>query len=111
MTDTKYGRIFTEKDLKLIVEIAIENDVSSEEELNDLIQFMDENGDVKFPPDEPIFVLRAKDRLALAPVRIYLEKCEAAAGVPDLHIQGVEASLADFDRFRQENPDRLNTPD
>ncbi len=57
------------------------------------------------PDDEPIFVLRAKDRLAIRALTAYSSAVEDPQ-----HAQAVAARIEDFKRFAQEHPERLKKP-
>jgi hypothetical protein len=57
------------------------------------------------PDDEPIFVLRAKDRLAVRTLTTYFSAIED----PE-HDRAVAARLEDFKRFAREHPERMKDP-
>ena len=54
------------------------------------------------PDDEPVFVLRAKDRLAIRALTAYFSAVEDPR-----HAQAVTARIKDFKRFAREHPERL----
>ena len=58
------------------------------------------------PDDEPIFVFRAKDRLAVRILTAYFSAIED----PE-HARAVAARLEDFKRFAREQPERMKDPD
>ncbi len=58
------------------------------------------------PDDEPIFVLRAKDRLAVRTLIAYF----SAIDEPE-RARAVAARLEDFKRFAREHPERMKDPD
>lgn len=58
------------------------------------------------PDDEPIFVLRAKDRLAVRTLTAYF----SAVDEPE-RARVVAARLEDFRRFVREHPERMEDPD
>ena len=58
------------------------------------------------PDDEPIFIFRAKDRLAVRILTAYFSAIED----PE-HARAVVARLEDFKRFAREHPDRMKDPD
>jgi hypothetical protein len=60
----------------------------------------------RIPDDEPIFVLRAKDRLAVRILTAYFSAIED----PE-HARAVAARLEDFKRFSREHPERMKDPD
>lgn len=61
------------------------------------------------PDDEPIMILRAKDRLAYAALdryyRLSLARCDGA------HCESVAERMQAFQRFSEEHPDRVKIPD
>lgn len=59
------------------------------------------------PSDEPVFVLRAKDRNAVHAIMHYRSLC---LGNPD-HYQAVDARVGDFLKFAEEHPDRMKHTD
>ncbi len=58
------------------------------------------------PNDEPVFVLRAKDRNALAALSAYRSRC-----VDLEHIRAIDKRMEDFQRFMQDHPERMKEPD
>jgi hypothetical protein len=58
------------------------------------------------PDDEPIFIIRAKDRLAVRILTAYFSAIEN----PE-HARAVAARLEDFKRFAREHPERMKDPD
>jgi len=61
------------------------------------------------PSDEPVFILRARDRLALQVLRFYLQVARDSACV-DQHIAGCERAVRAFELFQQGNPKRMKQP-
>ncbi len=61
------------------------------------------------PSDEPLFVLRAKDRNALATLRKYLDICQTD-GCPQDHIDGILNRIDDFLTFAAGHPERMKQP-
>lgn len=109
MADSKYGRIFTEDDLKKIAGHRLE--ISGEYEMMDIVKELDEAGELTFPPDEPLFTLRAKDRLSLGVIRAYFDHCIRVRDIDRTHVDNVEQAHRAFDAFRTEHPDRMKIPD
>lgn len=79
----------------------------------------DKYNDVKnilgIPEDEPIFILRAQDDLALHSVVRYKNQ---AASIEDPAkkrtgewADDMDSVISDFTAFRNENPDRMKLPD
>ena len=61
------------------------------------------------PEDEPVFMLRGRDILAIATIRVYLS---AALAYPctEEHCQAVERVLERFYEFRKLHRDRMKEP-
>lgn len=64
----------------------------------------------KIPDDEPVFIIRGKDLLALGPVRRWIEEANAA-GVNDDKQNRAFEHLASIERFQLEHPERCKIPD
>lgn len=63
------------------------------------------SGDI-VPPDEPVFVFRARDLHAREAIEHY------ACQIPnDEHRRAIEVRIADFAQFAFEHPDRMKEPD
>ena len=58
------------------------------------------------PDDEPVFILRARDRWAIDALLHYQGLCEDRD-----HRVAVERIIEEFDRFADENSDRMKEPD
>lgn len=63
---------------------------------------------IAIPDDEPVFVLRAKDKHAVKTLMRYADMC--GDGDPR-HIDVVHQRLTDFIRFSEEHPERMHEPD
>jgi len=61
------------------------------------------------PDDEPMFLLRAKDRNALRTVVYYLALCKQD-GCTDLHLAGIHQEVQKFIDFMNQHPDRMKEP-
>ncbi len=66
------------------------------------------NGEV-VPEDEPLFILRARDRLALPILKIY-EQLSIVDGCNDYHFRALDESVKLFEQFRILNPERMKQP-
>jgi len=107
MSDNKYGRIFTQADVEKIVEFV---QASPPRPLHTTIALMEANGErFKFPEDEPVFVLRGRDKRARATVRYYADHQSAQA--PFNHMNAVEGAYRSFDLFANDNPELIKEPD
>jgi hypothetical protein len=58
------------------------------------------------PADEPVFIFRARDKLAAAALEYYMHRCGDPA-----HQEAVFMRMADFDKFASNNPSRMKWPD
>lgn len=58
------------------------------------------------PDDEPVFVLRAQDRKALAALKRYRDDCE----YPDQKA-AIAKRIDEFAAFQKNHPDRMKEPD
>ena len=50
------------------------------------------------PPDEPLFLLRGRDRLALVLLRVY-EQLSIEDGCNEYHMKGLARRIKEFERF------------
>ena len=66
-----------------------------------------ERGDI--PDDEPVFLIRAQDRVAVALLDRYAMLAEAA-GSPPRHLTGTREAIERFVAWQSEHPDRVKTP-
>ena len=63
----------------------------------------------EIPADEPLFLLRGRDALAVKAIKAYLiaaivEDCN------DLHVAGIEQVKKKFKHFAEANPERMKEP-
>lgn len=63
----------------------------------------------ELPGDEPRFILRARDRNALAALRDYRVECEND-GCNELHLAGIDKTITAFEKFFMEHPERMKEP-
>lgn len=117
MADKKYGRLFTEED---VINLMVAASGSSSfdptpEEMRELLDLYDGQADTKdtaltFPADEPLFLLRGKDRVAPNTIHYYAQGCEAfAAG--EGHVRAAEEAGDVMIAWQAENEDRIKVPD
>jgi hypothetical protein len=74
-------------------------------------QIVNRKTDDAIPDDEPVFILRARDRLAIEAMRAYFKEADDDLDTPTEHCQAIYARLKDFSDFRKNNPSRMKTPD
>ncbi len=58
------------------------------------------------PDDEPVFILRAQDRKALAALRHYRDDCE----YPEQKA-AIDKRIDEFTEYQKAHPDRVKEPD
>lgn len=103
--DTKYGRIYTDADIrklgeKLLGDRAMGPDILAE-------ALADLEPELTIPADEPTFLMRGQDELARDRIEDYLY---AQRLVPSTY-ESVRSTLEAFDRFSGEHADRMKVPD
>jgi hypothetical protein len=130
MSEGKYGRLFTEDDVLRIMRYGDPGSWA------DTLAMFDsgERGPLTFPADEPLFLLRGKDKAAAeaialpddldagaGPERSYYEaafKARLDAGLvtldseqDDPHLRAVQAAADAMREWQAANPDRVKAPD
>ena len=117
MSDAKYGRLYTEADVRRLLDIA---DSTSPRALPSFEQLVSDAEPLRFPEDEPLFLLRGQDAVAPRAVDAYVRRC--AGGVltgdgsglnhPGLaHIDGAHRAYRALRDWQTEHPDRVKVPD
>lgn len=61
------------------------------------------------PDDEPVFLLRAQDMLAVPAIREYLDLC-TRAGCVEEHLDGIGVAIGRFARWQVVHPDKAKLP-
>jgi hypothetical protein len=61
------------------------------------------------PDDEPLFLLRARDWLALPLLKRYRE-FSVVDHCNEFQMAGIAAAIGEFERFAREHTDRMNQP-
>jgi hypothetical protein len=61
---------------------------------------------IAIPDDEPVFILRAKDRAAMFLLDAYLDRVEN-----ETHADSVAVAMRNFQNFAKNNSDRMKEPD
>lgn len=72
------------------------------------VQIVNMSGDA-IPESEPLFLLRARDRLAVATLEAY-RVLAIRDGCTDFHLKGIDERLAEFREFAGKHPDRMKQP-
>ena len=60
--------------------------------------------------NEPILVLRAKDKASVKAIQAYQEECRRI-GCDDSHVEGIQDILTDFALWRANNMEQVKKPD
>lgn len=102
MADNKYGRIFTEADVVELLSVA-NPDISLDEAIGSA-------QGLKFPIDEPVFLIRAQDKLAPQAVANYLSMSQANGVNPD-QLELVARTVNDIKVFQRDHADKVKLPD
>lgn len=61
------------------------------------------------PSDEPTFLFRGRDRLALPMLRHYKTICEQDGCLPE-HMEALRGMIQEFEFFEIYNPDKMKQP-
>ena len=61
------------------------------------------------PDDEPLFLLRGRDRLAIRTLRFYHDESRED-GCNDYHFSALDPAVETFRKFAQEHPERMKQP-
>jgi len=69
-------------------------------------QLVKKDNQVPVPNDEPVFILRAKDRKALPALLAYLMILDRLD-----QRESVTLCINDFRKFQEENPDKMHEPE
>lgn len=105
MTDPKYGRLFTEADVRrLIAEAGGPPDNADADAL--LAEF-----DGTFPPDEPLFLLRGQDALAPDVLLVHGKWIVGTDRVLANHRRAAWAAADGMREWQAQHPDRVKVPD
>jgi hypothetical protein len=118
--DNKYGRIFTEADVISILEHAVSQLASDEfdtpeavdeEAANLLDEAVGPGTDLrlKFDKDEPLFILRGRDKRAIGAIKFYSEHQSPRA--PVNHLDAIDKALQAFIDYRESSPGQMKEPD
>ncbi len=118
MADNKYGRIFTENDvLAIISRVANTKEtrgIDPEQLLREVLECDGPFDDydelrLKFDADEPLFILRGRDKRAAGAIMHYRDHQSPSA--PHNHTAAIDAAFLAFNTYRQEHPGMMKEPD
>ena len=65
----------------------------------------------KIPDDEPVFIIRGKDLLALNAVGAWIENAQRSRKVPQDKIDRAQLHYKAIKDFHKDNPERCKMPD
>jgi hypothetical protein len=63
----------------------------------------------EIPNDEPLFIFRAKDRLAIRAIQCYLALC-VEDNCTSEQLLGIKKMIGEFHRWAVDNPDKMKQP-
>lgn len=63
------------------------------------------------PAEEPVFIFRARDKLALMAIFHYISLCVRFIGGDHSHVKALRARAAEFEKFTKQFPTRMKFPD
>lgn len=66
------------------------------------------NGEI-VPHDEPLFLIRGRDHLAVNLLRVYLAQCESD-DCTQWQIDSLKREIDRFEKFAREHPERMKQP-
>jgi hypothetical protein len=110
--DNKYGRLYTEADVRMLMRAAVAETsgiVWGSADAAEAIERLEKLWNPTFPSDEPLFVLRAQDRLARAAILKYWDSTPAY--INGKRDQGLRAATDAFEAFATKNLERMKDPD
>jgi hypothetical protein len=109
--DGGYGLLFTEADVRWLVEEAARRGAMAHDDLgiadDVMTEALGERADaLTFPVSEPLFLLRARDPVAPVAVAEYVEVAEGT-GAPTELVERAHNAEARMRRWQREHPDRV----
>lgn len=111
--DSKYGQIYTAQDVANIAAVMLRGHVPAEH-LQTTIQVavteVARAGLLRFPTDEPLFLLRAQDQAAPAAVHAYLDAAQFNGAAAE-HQDGITRAAIEFVQWQAANPNKVKVPD
>lgn len=123
MAEGKYGRLYAERDVLMLLKLAHEKGwktrgsggglgFSSRDFLEEVEADPPSHlAPLTFPADEPVFVLRAQDEQAIEGLEGYQQACDVAGDVSTAHCEGVRQAWHAFTDWQHEHPERVGAPD
>lgn len=116
MASEKYGRLFTASDLEFmfVAEGVVSTFTEAEQRVQMAIARLDEQAATPnaatFPPDEPLFLLRAQGRATAGALSGYYVMSQAIGASQD-HTLAIVDAARQFEKFAIEHPERRKVPD
>lgn len=128
MADVKYGRLFTEADMRKLLRYAATRgeEVGVEALGHDAAGFALDPADrllmeyeaeaqgpfgLTFPADEPLFLLRGQDAYAPVAVGTYLDELERCGQDDPEHVRAGREANRRMAEWQRANPNRVKLPD
>lgn len=119
MAAGKYGRLFTEADIRLLAARWLGGRPMGPDIMVETLDDLERAGRLTFPADEPLFLLRGQDRAAsfaiasTQPESTGIDYAQAAlnVGATHRHLDEVWKAAARMREWQAANPDRVKVPD
>ena len=73
-----------------------------------IVIYKESNGE-SIPVDEPLFLFRGRDNLALKTLMFYRECC-VLDGCTEYQIKGIDEQIVKFVQFSMSNPEKMKQP-
>jgi hypothetical protein len=123
MGGDKYGRLFTEGDVRVLLMMVYERGRADQGNAIDtvphdgnrrgatlLADALAEDFNPTFPADEPLFLLRGQDQLATQTIDYYVGGA-GVHGSPESHVEAAHQAAKAMGEWQAANPDRVKVPD
>lgn len=108
MADVKYGRVYTEADIRKLGEMLFGE--QSQSVLAEALRDLEHVGAFTIPANEPTFLIRGKNKAACAAISHYYDVARTV-GASDEHLRGVIHSAAEFASWQARNYELVKIPD
>lgn len=106
--DDKYGLILTAPDVrKVLVQLGLHVEDS---ELDTAVLALQQRGELRFNPEEPLFILRAKDEVAPMGIEDYSERARESGASEEFASAAVQAAET-MRNWQREHPAKIPDSD
>jgi hypothetical protein len=123
MAESKYGALYTEEDVAMMVALATRADDPGDVDVAALRRIIEGEGyELRFPADEPLFLLRGQDKAAPGAIAAgpfipqeyggggdYYSNAQVA-GADDEHLAAITKAERTMREWQHEHPDRVKVP-